>query len=284
MALHTDIDARAMFLRACALDVETIKPGNVSITSAGHGMHAPQFIASADAAAVGLFAPHARVGQRILDAVRATLDAVRCNTNLGIVLLCAPLCAALEHVSADAHDWPHATRAVLAALDIDDARLAYDAIALANPGGLGDAPEQSVHAAPTVDLRAAMTLAADRDSIALQYANGFADIFDMAQRIEPSNETQAMFDAFLTFLCTWPDSHIVRKHGAAMAQSVTQEALNYLPRAQNIPSPELMQWDAALKARGINPGTSADLSVATLFVALVMHQTRRLNKKWHGTC
>jgi triphosphoribosyl-dephospho-CoA synthase len=209
---------------------------------------------------------------------------VRCNTNLGIVLLCAPLCAALEHVSADAHDWPHATRAVLAALDIDDARLAYDAIALANPGGLGDAPEQSVHAPPTVDLRAAMTLAADRDSIALQYANGFADIFDMAQRIEPSNETQAMFDAFLTFLCTWPDSHIVRKHGAAMAQSVTQEALNYLPRAQNIPSPELTQWDAALKARGINPGTSADLSVATLFVALVMHQTRRLNKKWHGTC
>ncbi|SAK73607.1 ATP:dephospho-CoA triphosphoribosyl transferase [Caballeronia catudaia] len=273
--------ARAAFLRACRLDVETMKPGNVSIGSAGHGMTSAQFIASAGAAAAGLFTPGARVGARILDAVRRTFDAVGCNTNLGIVLLAAPLCAALESMepddSVDASRWHAQTQRVLADLDIDDARLAYRAIALANPGGLGDAPEQPVHAPPTVTLRAAMSLAADRDSIARQYENGFADIFgaglDAAGAISSATEHRAMLDAFLTFLCGWPDSHIVRKLGASVAQSVTRDAAMHRAdwRAAGRPAQfaALDAWDTGLKARGINPGTSADLAVATLFVALM---------------
>ncbi len=266
--------ARNAFLRACALDVETRKLGNVSIASAGHGMSAAQFIVSADVASKGLFEPGARVGARILDAVRATFDVAGCNTKLGIVLLCAPLCAALERIDADLSHWQDATREVLANLDIDDARLAYRAIALANPGGLGDAPEQSVHAAPTVTLRDAMQLAADRDSIARQYANGFADVFDMARGTDTSNENRAMLGVFLAFLGKRPDSHIVCKLAAPMAQSVTRDAAAHDARWRAagwaLPSPELDAWDAEaeLKARGINPGTSADLSVATLFVAL----------------
>ncbi|SAL05135.1 triphosphoribosyl-dephospho-CoA synthase [Caballeronia calidae] len=273
--------ARTAFLRACRLDVETRKPGNVSVASAGHNMTSAQFIASAGTAASGLFTPGARVGARILDAVRRTFDAVGCNTNLGIVLLAAPLCAALERFGADesidASRWHASTVRVLADLDIDDARLAYRAIALANPGGLGDAPEQPVHAPPTVTLRAAMMLAADRDSIARQYENGFADIFgaglDAAGTTTPATEHRAMLDAFLAFLATWPDSHIVRKQGAAVAQSVTRDAAwhraNWRAAGRAAQSPELDAWDAGLKARGINPGTSADLAVATLFVALM---------------
>jgi triphosphoribosyl-dephospho-CoA synthase len=263
---------RRAFLRACALDVETRKPGNVSIASEGHGMRAAQFIASADAAAQGLFEENARVGARIFDAVRATFDAVGCNTNLGIVLLCAPLCAALEHADATYEHWHEATRRILADLDIDDARLAYQAIALANPGGLGDTPDQSVHAPPTVALLDAMKLAAHRDSIARQYANGFSDVFDAARALDVSNEHNAMLDAFLRFLAGWPDSHILRKLGASMAQSVTREAAvqraQWLEAGRPLASPELSAWDDALKTRGINPGTSADLSVAALFVAL----------------
>ncbi|MDR5857201.1 triphosphoribosyl-dephospho-CoA synthase [Caballeronia sp. LZ062] len=269
--------ARAAFLRACALDVETRKPGNVSIASAGHGMTAAQFIESAAMAAAGLFARGASVGERILDAVRRTTDAVGCNTNLGIVLLAAPLCAALERLprdrAIDAKEWHAATQRVLASLDLDDARLAYRAIALANPGGLGEAPEQSVHALPTVDLRTAMMLAADRDSIARQYANGFTDVFGAAQDVSIIDAQSAMLDAFLTFLCAWPDSHIVRKAGAAMAQSVTRDAAvhraNWRAAGRPLNAPALDAWDAELKARGINPGTSADLAVATIFVALM---------------
>jgi triphosphoribosyl-dephospho-CoA synthase len=244
-------------------------------------LSAAQFLASAEAAADALLARGAPVGQRILDAVTRTRETVGCNTNLGIVLLVAPLAAALEHTgrALSAQSWRAAASRVLASLDVDDARLAYRAIALANPGGLGDAPEQSVHAAPTVGLRDAMQLASERDSIARQYANGFHDIFEIglaAYREAPSDAPEvAMLNVFLAFLGGWPDSHIVRKHGMALAQSVTlaareQRALwRKTPlQSQRAPaSARLDAWDAELKARAINPGTSADLAVATLFVA-----------------
>ena len=282
--------ARAAFLEACALDITTPKPGNVSTHSPGHGMHAAQFLASADASLDALFARGARVGQRILDAVTRTRAAVGCNTNLGIVLLVAPLAAALEDTGArplSAPAWHAAIGAVMSRLDIEDARLAYRAISLANPGGLGDAPEQSVHAPPTIGLRDAMRLASERDSIARQYANGFADLFDtgLAAYREATAQMRgnalkaacesAMLNVFLAFLGGWPDSHIVRKHGLALAQSVTLVAREQRTRWRRTPpaarlatsDPQLDAWDAELKARAINPGTSADLAVATLFVA-----------------
>ncbi|MEX3760137.1 triphosphoribosyl-dephospho-CoA synthase [Paraburkholderia phenoliruptrix] len=327
-----DQRVRAAFVTACRLDVDTPKPGNVSVDSEGHGMSAAQFIASAEAAADALLAPGAPVGQRLLDAVTRTRATVGCNTNLGIVLLVAPLAAALEVAARplSAQTWQAATERVLSRLDIEDARLAYRAIALAHPGGLGDAPEQSVHDAPTVGLRNAMVLAAGRDSIARQYAEGFRDIFEtglaalreltagqpgtaapsavaatafvagrVAARVTPpaaaSNNTPdaapaatqaatqaAALNLFLTFLAAWPDSHILRKHGAAVAQSVTlaaraqhahwRSALRETgPAAARAP---LDVWDAELKAAAINPGTSADLTVATLFVALCLDEPR----------
>ncbi|NKJ47584.1 triphosphoribosyl-dephospho-CoA synthase [Burkholderia sp. SG-MS1] len=277
----TPDQVRAAFLQACALDVATPKPGNVSMQSPGHGMSGAQFLASADAAADALLAHGAPVGRRILGAVTRTRDAVGCNTNLGIVLLVAPLAAALEDCMAapSAHAWRAATSRTLAALDVDDARLAYRAIALANPGGLGDAPEQSVHAPPTVGLLDAMRLASDRDSIARQYANGCQDIFETglaAYREAPAGAPEAaMLGVFLAFLGGWPDSHIVRKHGMALAQSVTLAAREHHARWRQTAhhasrahaAAQLDAWDAELKARAINPGTSADLAVATLFVA-----------------
>jgi triphosphoribosyl-dephospho-CoA synthase len=270
------------FLAACRLDVEVAKPGNVSEQSAGHGMVAAQFISSARAAVAPLFTPGAPVGTRLIEAVRVTRAAVDCNTNLGIVLLVAPLAAALDGFDAppNARDWHTATERVLQTLDIDDARAAFRAIALANPGGLGDAPEQSVHAPPTVGLRAAMALAAGRDSIARQYADGFADVFACCAAIAPQiREGQletATLEAFFSFLGGWPDSHIMRKHGAALAQSVTDTAREVRARWRDLVTSRaplaagtvLARWDAELKARGLNPGTSADLTVATLFVAL----------------
>jgi triphosphoribosyl-dephospho-CoA synthase len=271
---------RAAFLAACRLDVETLKPGNVSVQSAGHGMHAAQFISSADVAVDALLARGAPVGLRVLEALTRTRDAVGCNTNLGILLLIAPLAAALEDTvrPLSVSAWQAATGRVLARLDLDDARLAYRAIALANPGGLGEAPEQSVHGAPTVGLRDAMALAAARDSIARQYAQGFRDVFETglaAFREAPADQPQrATLNIFLTFLATWPDSHIVRKQGMAVAQSVTLAARerhaqwrHALAQMRHDAAAQALEaWDAELKAAAINPGTSADLTVATLFV------------------
>lgn len=268
---------RAAFLAACRLDVEVMKPGNVSLHSAGHGMVARQFLDSAEAAQRSLFAPGLGVGQRMEGAMRATLAVAGCNTNLGIVLLCAPIAAALERFP-DARE-PQALReavqAVLNALDRDDAACAFRAIAAANPGGLGRADEQDVRQAPTVGLLEAMALAAHRDSIARQYALGYADLFDVGLPAFNAGTTpeEGMLRAWLAFLARWADSHIVRKQGEAVAQSVLKQAEALAQRLRDggpgTVGNALREWDETLKSRRINPGTTADLAVATALLALL---------------
>ncbi len=267
--------ARQAFLRACSLDVAVRKPGNVSAASPGHRMHAGLFLASAQAAAGPLFTRGHAVGERIERATEATWAAAGCNTNLGIVLLCAPLAAALER-----HEpLRTALQAVLAGLDVADAAAAYRAIARANPGGLGRAQAQDVAEPPSIDLRRAMALAAPRDSIARQYANDFADLFGLPEpMLAPLRDAgvEAAPDAatvdrvqrvFLEFLARWPDSHIVRKHGEGPAQTVMTAAQAWRQRPELEDDPAFAAWDESLKADGLNPGTSADLTVAALLLA-----------------
>jgi triphosphoribosyl-dephospho-CoA synthase len=263
--------ARQAFLRACELDVAVRKPGNVSLASPGHGMTAAQFIASAHAAAAPLFATGARVGQRIEGAVAASWAAAGCNTNLGIVLLCAPIAAAAER--SPATGLRHALDAVLADLNRDDAAAAFRAITRAQPGGLGDAPAEDVRHPPSVALREAMALAAGRDSIARQYATGYADLFEIAlPQLRPGAVTHASVQrVFLALASRLPDSHIVRKHGEAVAQTVMSAAQRWHEQAEEgavlDASPAFIAWDDELKSAGINPGTTADLTVAALLLA-----------------
>ena len=264
----------AAFQRACTLDVAVRKPGNVSRASPGHGMQAGQFIAAARVASAPLFARGSSVGERIERAMAASLAAAGCNTNLGIVLLAAPIAAASER--AGALDGPtalrHALDDVLATLDLDDARAAFRAIAAARPGGLGRAGAQDVHDEPSVDLRAAMALAAARDSIARQYANGFADLFETGLAlVKGEPDAAAVQRVYLGFLAAWPDSHIVRKHGEAVAQSVMRVAQGFVTKGGPGREDVLAEWDESLKVQAINPGTSADLTVATLLLALLWH-------------
>jgi len=289
------VRAQGSFVRACELDVAVRKPGNVSRVSPGHGMQWGVFSASARASAEPLFRPGARVGERIEAAVAATFAAVGCNTNLGILLLCAPVARAIE-LQPEIHG-PVALRAaieaVLVDLDLHDARAAYRAIASARPGGLGTASTEDVHGAPSVDLRAAMALAAERDSIARQYRDGYAELFELGlppltggwvsdfmspEESPPSTVTAAVQRVYLAFLAHLPDSHIVRKHGAIVAHSVMRSAQAWHARASagaNLDAdPDFAAWDLELKAAGLNPGTSADLTVAALFVAgLVIHRS-----------
>jgi len=274
--------AREAFLWACGLDVTVRKPGNVSVDAPGHGMVAQQFIASAQAAADALFAPGRRLGERVEAAVSATHEAVACNTNLGIVLLCAPLGLAAEReCCADAAALQQAVEQVLDTLDIEDARAAYRAIARAHPAGLGHVAEQDVAAAPTIDLRTAMALAADRDLIARQYANGFADVFAFGLPTlcrELSNEDLALSAVvqrlYVRVLARYPDSHICRKYDMATAEDVRAEATRWCARLEANPAAgggqAFSEWDESLKRRGLNPGTTADMTVTCLFAAALL--------------
>jgi triphosphoribosyl-dephospho-CoA synthase len=263
----------AAFMAACREELEAPKPGNVHVYAASR-KGVDLFVRSAAVAAGPLTAPRERTGARIRNAVEATLAAVGTNTNLGIILLCAPLAAAAESGRADLRA---ALREVLDALDIEDARLAFAAISRAAPGGLGRVTHHDVRAPPTVTLRHAMAEAAERDQIACQYGNAFDAVFSLG--LDAAAAAQPRWDCarattlcvFLSFLATFDDTHVVREHGRAVAGEIRRYAASLgerLTRAADWRQilPELLVWDQSLKQRSINPGTSADLTVATLFV------------------
>jgi triphosphoribosyl-dephospho-CoA synthase len=261
------------FVAACAAELQAPKPGNVHVFADGHGMTTADFLASAEAAAP-FVAAQSSVGTRIAGAIEATRARVGQNTNLGIVLLCAPLAQAAA--TARSADLRLETGRVLQALDINDADAAFRAIAHARPAGLGDAPRHDVHAPAETTLLEAMRAAADRDRIAWQYANGFADIFDLGlnalseARARNADAARATLSVYAAFLAAFPDSHIARKHGAPAAEAVRDEAAHFEKTLKSAKSREAafelaLNFDRALKQRGLNPGTSADLTVAVLF-------------------
>jgi len=272
------------FLDACLAELDALKPGNVHRLAAGHNMTVEDFVASAEAAAPCMGEKKLAVGQRIRRAVEATRTAVGQNTNLGIVLLAAPLANAA--FSRDAGDLQSRLHRVLNGLDVDDAREAYRAIRETKPGGLGDAPAHDVAAEPKVTLLEAMRAAEARDRIAWNYTHDYADIFTLGLRwlaqarerwAEPclASPSWAVTRVYLGFLAHLPDTLIERKFGTRMATEVRDEAGPIEAGLTECQSPEAMTaplaaFDRALKERGLNPGTSADLTVATLFAATLI--------------
>lgn len=266
-----------LLARACRMDVVSPKPGNVSLCAAGHGMTAADFLRSAAVAAPALATRGARVGPRIEAAVAATHAAVGTNTNLGIVLLLAPLAYATELSRGTLHE---RTADVLAELDIDDAACCFRAIRLARPAGLGDVAQEDVAHAPQSDLRAIMRLAAARDSIAAQYANGFTDVFALglptlyAARRRWHSLAWACVACHLRFMVEMPDTHVARKHGTVRAERLQEQAREVESALKACENPRrltdlLQAFDRELKSGGVNPGTSADLTVASVAALLL---------------
>jgi triphosphoribosyl-dephospho-CoA synthase len=264
---------RAAFVGACRDELDAPKPGNVHVFADGHCMTAGDFLRSAEAAADPLTAFGVRVGARILAAVEATRAAVNTNTNLGIILICAPLAAAAERATGDLRA---SVAEVIADLDVTDADCTFRAITLASPAGLGSTERHDVHAPATVTLADAMGVAAKRDRIAAQFSSNFIDIFELglpsfrAAVLRRRERSYATLAVYLAFLAAFPDTHIMRKYGAAAADEVRRTAIEFTQRLQTTDDPrdlldDLLAWDRALKAGGINPGTSADLTVATMF-------------------
>lgn len=250
---------------ACLLEASAPKPGNVS-----PGKHYPdaryeEFLASA--IAIGpAFAADLSLGAMIHEAIRATRAWSRSNTNLGIVLLLAPLARAAR-TNRSLHN-------ILANTTVDDARSVYAAIRLARPGGLGTAEEQDISGEPDVTLTQAMRLAADRDSIASEYVTDYRITFEIGApavlgAIDHGWE-EATVRTFLTLLAEVPDTLIARKHGRQVAERVSRDARKVLSAGPE----ERVSFDQELRADGLNPGTTADLTAAALYVAL-------LSGLWH---
>lgn len=261
--------------RACRLEVLARKPGNVHPEASFPDLTCEDFLRSADLVSPVLAAaPVLGVGAAILDAVTRTQAILGRNTNLGIVLLLAPLAAVpRERKLADG------IAAVLAATTVDDARLVYRAIRAATPGGMGRVAEQDLSAEPTVSLVDVMRLAAERDRIAWQYAHEFCDLFDIAvpALLDWSSRTSdwemAVIGLHLALMAAIPDTLIARKCGVEVADESARRARQVLDAGWPDTSAgrgACRGFDAWLRADGHrrNPGTTADLVAATLFAAL----------------
>ena len=264
---------------ACLLEASAPKPGNVSPAADFHDVRYEDFLASAAAIGPALAAAAERpLGETIRAAVEATSRWAPSNTNLGLVLLLAPLAQA----AFQPDDRPLVARlaATLAATTVADAREAYAAIRLAAPGGLGQAAEQDVAGTPTVPLRDAMTLAQERDAVAREYATGFRTTFAIGApalaraRADGLTWRDATVETFLTLLAAAPDTHIARKLGREAAAAVSQRARAVLD-AGGVRSAAGRQDIAALdrelrdERNTRNPGATADLTGAAIFVALL---------------
>ena len=266
----------AAFLDACHAELNALKPGNVHRYAPGHGMEVLHFEQAAKAAAGPIADPDLSVGKRILRATEASVAATGLNTNLGIVLLCAPLAKAAHETTFDV-GLRRRLGSILSALDVQDAQDAFEAIRIANPAGLGAVRQGDVRTASSdLTLIAAMQLAAGRDRIANAYVDVFSDIFDFAlpalntaRAADGSNPDFAITTLHMALLAEFPDTHIARKYDSETAADVQQEARAlrscWFPIATPQTLPALLEFDAKLKRKRLNPGTTADFVVTTLF-------------------
>ena len=266
---------------ACLLEVMAPKPGNVGRGRDLPGLSYGDFVLSAYAIGPA-FRSHltGRVGRLILEAVRRTRRQVRTNTNLGIVLLLAPLARAALEKRGTFRD---RLRRVLDALDVRDARDAYRAIRMAEAGGLGTVEEQDVRKAPTLSLLGCMRLAAGRDAVAREYATGFETSIAVGLPIIGRLRDRhvplpvAIAQTYLVLLAESPDTLVVRRHGAAAASTVRRRARRIVEAGGCLTErgrvlAERLDRDLRAARPPRNPGATADLTVASLFLWLLDDQ------------
>lgn len=261
---------------ACLLEVTAPKVGNVHRGADFEDLTFTDFVASAvtigppmeAAAAVG-------VGRAVHDAVAAARACVSTNTNLGMALLIAPLAAAgrSERLTTAS------VGRVLRAITHDDCRFVYEAIRLAQPGGLGKVESMDVADEPPKDLLVAMRAAADRDLVARQYAEDFRLVLDeilpaiIAGRGRGWTMTDCIVRAHLSLIAQHGDSLIARKCGPEIAKKASilaQQSLAAGSPGDDAYHEALADFDFWLRCDGNrrNPGTTADLVAAALFAGL----------------
>lgn len=269
----------ALATLACLLEASAAKPGNVSPGRPFRDMSYEDFLASAVAIGPVLGQAGQRpLGETIRDALRATRVWTKANTNLGIALLLTPMARAA--LAGGEGSLRQRLGHILAATTVTDAVEVYGAIRQSGAGGLGKVEDQDVARSPSITLREAMGLAADRDAIAAEYTSDYRLTLGVglpalrSARSTGVSWEAAVIDTFLALLAEKPDTLIARKLGSEAANQVTaraQEIRRLGSSASDRARAELVKFDAELRdpQNSRNPGTTADLTAAAIFAALL---------------
>lgn len=283
---------------ACLLEASAPKPGNVHRSADFDDVTFYDFQTSALVTGNVFDAYWDKpLGETILAAVEATQVAVGTNTNLGLILLLAPLVKACQRLGSSRLTGPLVGE-ILSELTPADGGKVYQAISAANPGGIGSSDSMDVNrTADQVDLMAAMTSSSNRDSIAKQYSHQFCDVFDIGIKLLKHGLSvfpklhQATVFAHIAWIAHQGDSLIFRKLGATASNEARDRAATTLASLGDLTLSKLLTqndcfdvtdqdrdrfwhqvgtFDFWLRSDGHrrNPGTTADLMGATLFVAI----------------
>ncbi len=269
---------------ACLLEASAEKPGNVTPTYNFKDTKYQDFLISAVAIGKAFRnISNASVGETILRAVKDTRALSSVNTNLGIILLLAPFAKAYTISNNSVRD---NLKTVLKGLTVEDARLTYEAIRIVAPGGMGKVKASDINDSEVkITLLEAMGLAKDRDSIAREYIAGFEITLDIGLPVlkEAISKRVPISDAithtFLIILSQVPDTLIARKAGKDKAKDISDQAADVL-KSGGIFSEKgrikikdldtfLRRGEKSLPDNRLNPGTTADLTAAVLFVYLM---------------
>jgi triphosphoribosyl-dephospho-CoA synthase len=268
-------DLKSAYLFSCKKDIELIKPGNVNLLSSHKDTKAQDYLDSAILSSKELFNQNYSLGKRILESVNVTRSQVNVNTNLGIILLCAPVIQ--SYIDFNNLDLREGIKKTLSTTSIKDTHDLCAAINISSPGGLGDSDMYDTASYPNASIKQIMDYSQEYDRISYQYSHNFSDIFDfIIPKLEFLNQRYESLDIslsllFIEILAKIPDSHISRKFGDKIAKKTSNNAHDLLKILDREHDPDylakaLNNLDYEYKKKGINPGTTADLLVASLMI------------------
>ena len=273
---------------ASALEVSGYpKPGNVHRTRDYSDMVFEDFIISGIVigdtireACTDVDVENPKLGKYILQAVAETDKWIKNNTNLGIVMMITPIAVAAA-ISDSFDDIRENVKVVMGNTSVDDACDLYDAINIADAGGMGDQDEYDVASDNAKnELREnsqtmydVLKISAPWDMLAREMTSDMPAVFEIGyptyhELTQEKSKNEACVLTFLTILSQVPDTLISRKYGSDEALKVSMMVRDLLNlRDEPDFAEKLKEFDDFLFKNKLNPGTTADLTAASIFVS-----------------
>jgi triphosphoribosyl-dephospho-CoA synthase len=293
---------------AILLEVSANKPGNVNRRNGFERTRYDHFLASAVALSPSfeiaaergiavsredLGVDNIEIGLIIRDcAVNVSAWQHGGNTLLGTAILLSPIAVAAGMTSDkeeafDIQRLRENLKFVVKSTTPEDAVNVYEAIKIANPGGLGKAPDLDVNDPDSIDkirkekisLYQIFKLAADYDLVCSEWANNYPITFELAHSslVSQLKESKTLDDAivqtFLKVLAGYPDTLITRKTNSEEASRISLMAKEVLRFGVESSSGKqrLSEFDKELRKSSnlLNPGTTADIISAALSLCVL---------------
>jgi triphosphoribosyl-dephospho-CoA synthase len=260
-------------LYACILEAQVGKPGNIYPGREGYDeLVTSGFLLGATIRRICEEIEHKTsrgVGRYIHEAVLDRIRVVPMNTNVGIILLHMPLALAAQKQGVG--KVKEGLDEIIQKTTVEDAVEVMKAIR--ESGAFVGVPEYGpdVRSDEGVEMvrQAEYTLlqlfemSSPWDSIASEWVHGFPIIFSGAEDLLAGT---SILQLYMNVLAEYPDSLIRRRYGMKTAERIREEARELV---ENFSLDRLWKWDHELFNHGINPGTTADLVSASIFITLM---------------